>query len=104
MKKIILRSIFTILLTLLFLPLSGCTRKKDINQLSLATMIGIDKEPDSEDVIITVQVVNHLNLSRIPVQVTPIVTLSERGTIVFEAFRKVSSGFTSKVLSLIFKF
>lgn len=97
MKKIIRRSIFTILLTLLFLPLSGCTRKKDINQLSLATMIGIDKEPDSEDVIITVQVVNHLNLSRIPVQVTPIVTLSERGTTVFEAFRKVSSGFTSKV-------
>ncbi len=97
MKNLIKKVLIVSILSILFLPLGGCTRKSDINELSIATGIGIDKESESDDVIITIQVVNQITLARQPKEITPVVTLTERGKTVFEAFRKASVGFTGRV-------
>lgn len=85
MKKIIL----LIFIALFIIPFSGCANKKDINEISTAIALGIDKAPEG-GYAVTVQIVNPIIVSKKSVDVTPAVIVKSSGKTVKEAMARLS--------------
>lgn len=88
MKKLIL--ILTPLLCLLLL-LTGCWSKKELDELAIASAVGIDRE--GEEYIISTQVMNPdavTSSAKGGSDLSPVVTYSVKGKSLFEAFRKTT--------------
>lgn len=92
MKKLIL--IITTLL-IVFFGLTGCD-KKDIEDLSIATAIGLDL--DDEGVLcLSAQILDPTSMGNNPREVSPITLIESKGRTVQEALRKMSNLTTGKL-------
>lgn len=70
--------------------LSGCWSKQELNELAVATALGIDKTQDGY--LISVQVLNPGEIaSKIPSQKTPVFAYSLKAKTVFEGLRKLTT-------------
>lgn len=71
--------------------LSGCWDYRELNELSLAMALGVDKDKDSGGIRITFQIVNPKELSGRTAtgRGVPIVVYSSTGPTLFEAYRKI---------------
>ncbi|WP_372631233.1 Ger(x)C family spore germination protein [Cohnella sp.] len=78
------------LLGLIFL--SGCWDYRELNELSLAMAIGIDKDAKTGDYRVTFQIVNSKEIAgrNATGAVAPVAVFTESGETVFEAVRKVA--------------
>jgi spore germination protein KC len=89
-----------VLVTLIMMIVTGCWNRKELDQISLATAIGIDKKGDAYD--ISVQLLNSDEIAgnKGGGQRLPVVTLQiGRGETVFESFRKLTTSSPRKILS-----
>ncbi|KKI90065.1 spore gernimation protein GerC [Bacillus sp. SA1-12] len=93
MKKII--RIFAILMLILSL-LTGCWSRKELNELAIATALGIDKTEDGY--LISIQILNPGELAgKSSSGRTEVVRFMKRGETVFEALRKISMDAPRKI-------
>lgn len=92
MKKGILISI----ILLFFLILSGCTQKKEVEDLMITTAIALDLTEEGS-LEVSVQLLNSNSAGNRPQDVTPVVVVSETGRTIQEALRKVNTIITEKL-------
>lgn len=87
MKKRIALIVTLIMLTNF---LTGCWSKRELNELAIASAIGIDKSGDGYQV--TVQIINpsEITAEKGTGQRSPVVTFSATGKTVFEALRRIT--------------
>jgi len=75
--------------------LFGCGKKKDINEFTTSTAIGIDLSENGYK--ISVQAVNAMVLGRKPLDISPVIIVTAEGKTILEALMKMSTQFPSKL-------
>lgn len=80
------------LLSIGIVLLSGCWDYRELNELSLAMAMGVDKDKDTGGVRVTLQIVNPKEIAGRTVtgRNVPVVIYSSTGKSLFEATRKVT--------------
>ncbi|MCQ6268680.1 Ger(x)C family spore germination protein [Fictibacillus sp. WQ 8-8] len=79
-----------VILSLMICTLTGCWNRRELNQISIAVGMAIDKSGDGYRV--SVQVVNPSKISQQGgggLQQTPVTVFSQRGSTIFEAIRRI---------------
>lgn len=89
-----------VLIILMLLIVTGCWNRKELDQISIATAIGIDKHGDHYNVSVQLLNSDEITSTKGVGQRQPVVTLqmSSGGTI-FESFRKLTMSSPRKILS-----
>lgn len=82
--------IFLLIVTILANLLSGCWNRKEINELSIVTAVGIDKS--SEGYLVSVQIINPSEIAseKKASNRTPVNTYHASGRTIFEAVRRLT--------------
>ncbi|MCA1029455.1 Ger(x)C family spore germination protein [Bacillus timonensis] len=81
---------------LLLSQLTGCWSSRELNELGIATAIGIDKSKDG--FLVTAQILNPGAVTaKVPTNTTPVTTFQAEGKTVFEALRKLTKNSPRKV-------
>jgi spore germination protein KC len=75
--------------------LVGCAKKVDINELTVATGVAIDKVDD--EIELTVQVINPVTLSTKPTEASPFIIATEKGKTLFETVRRLAGVFSNRI-------
>ncbi|MBB3112643.1 spore germination protein KC [Paenibacillus phyllosphaerae] len=86
------------LLVLLLMPmfLGGCWSRRELNELSIASAIGIDRQDDQY--LLSVQVVNPSSIAKKQGDnTTPIIVYSAKGVSLNEAVRRLTSSISRKI-------
>jgi spore germination protein KC len=89
-----------VLLILILMFLTGCWNRKELDQISIATAIGIDKKGDHYNVSVQLLNSDEIVSSKGVGQRMPVVTLQiSSGSTIFESFRKLTTSTPRKILS-----
>ncbi|CAN7237457.1 Ger(x)C family spore germination protein [Paenibacillus sp. LjRoot56] len=89
-----------VLIILLLMILTGCWNRKELDQISLATAIGIDKQGDHYNISVQLLNSDEITSSKGVGQRQPVVTLQiSSGSTIFESFRKLTTSSPRKILS-----
>ncbi|MET3699641.1 spore germination protein KC [Bacillus oleivorans] len=92
------RKILTIFICLsLFMMVTGCWNRRELNDLAIAVALGIDKV--DEQYLLTVQIVNpgEIAARQGGGRSTPVVVFQEKGETLFESLRKITTNSPRKV-------
>jgi len=90
------RAALLIILAILIIPLTGCWNRRELNDLSIALAMGIDKSDDG--VLLTVQIINPSEIAaQVPTTRTAVTSYSITGSTVFEALRKLTKESPRKI-------
>lgn len=89
-----MKKIKILFLLLLSFGLFGCTGKKNINDLTFLSSVGIDKTEDG--FIMVAQIVNRNVLVPNAPQITPVYVITSSGQTVFECFRNMDDKIPSR--------
>ncbi len=84
------KKIFIVILIFTCLFLGGCTKKKSIENLQIATGLSLDLD-ENGSLELSAQILNHHAVGDRPQEVSPVIVLSETGRTIQEAFRKLST-------------
>ncbi|OAS14673.1 Ger(x)C family spore germination protein [Paenibacillus oryzisoli] len=88
------------LLFLSLMFLTGCWNRKELDQISIATAIGIDKKGDHYNISVQLLNTDEITSSKGGSQRMPVVTLQlSSGRTIFESFRKLTTSSPRKILS-----
>jgi spore germination protein KC len=83
-----------VLFVLLLFVLTGCWNRRELSELAIVSAIAVDKGTKKNEYLVTFQIVNPSeNATGVAGgggKATPVFTVSETGTTIFEAIRKVS--------------
>ncbi|NQX61411.1 Ger(x)C family spore germination protein [Paenibacillus qinlingensis] len=89
-----------VLIILLLMIVTGCWNRKELDQISLATAIGIDKQGDHYNISVQLLNSDEITSSKGVGQRQPVVTLQiSSGSTIFESFRKLTTSSPRKILS-----
>ncbi|MDR6553480.1 Ger(x)C family spore germination protein [Paenibacillus qinlingensis] len=89
-----------LLFILIMVITSGCWNRKELDQISIATAIGIDKKGDSYNVSVQLLNSDEIASTKGVGQRMPVVTLQlSSGHTLFESFRKLTTSSPRKILS-----
>ncbi|CAH1228694.1 Spore germination protein B3 [Paenibacillus allorhizoplanae] len=89
-----------VLIVLILLIITGCWNRKELDQISIATAIGIDKQGEHYDISVQLLNSDEITSSKGVGQRQPVVTLQiSSGSTIFESFRKLTTSSPRKILS-----
>jgi spore germination protein KC len=89
-----------VLVLLIMLIITGCWNRKELDQISIATAIGIDKLGDHYNISVQLLNTDEITSTKGVGQRMPVVTLQmSNGSTMFESFRKLTTSSPRKILA-----
>ncbi|KRF07136.1 hypothetical protein ASG89_17460 [Paenibacillus sp. Soil766] len=89
-----------IVLLLILMLATGCWNRKELDEISIATAIGIDKKGDNYSISVQLLNTDEITSTKGGNQRMPVVTLQlSSGNTIFESFRKLTTSSPRKILS-----